>query len=68
MLSLSIKRKLRIVASSGISERKLYRAVIPDEIYIVKGKHKKRVRGAVVIDRKTDYDGYKGIVPASLLR
>ena len=67
-LSNSIKRKVRMVYVNGICEERIITAVIPDEIYIINRKRIKRVRAVFTIDCIKDYNGFEGIVPASLLR
>ena len=67
-LTNNMKRKIRIVSISTVNDSGVRYAVIPEDVYIVKRKSKKRARCAVVIEDKADYNGYAGIVPASLLR
>ena len=67
-LSNNMKRKIRIVSIRTVNDSCVKYAVIPEEVYIVRRRSKKRVRAAVVIEDKPDYNGFAGIVPASLLR
>ena len=68
LLSDKMKRKIRTVFINTVNEGSIKYAVIPDEVYIVKQRSKKWARAALVIEDKADYNGYAGIVPASLLR
>ena len=42
-------------------------AYVPDEVVLVRGKTRTKVKAVIVIEEKTGYDGLDAVVPAVLM-
>ena len=66
-LSPDAKRRVRVAAVNGELGMSLKLAYVPDEVVIVRGKTRTKVKAVIVIEEKTGYEGLDAVVPAVLM-
>jgi len=67
-ISSDIKRRARVVTVERVGEKRAMISFFPDSVIIRSGKDKRSVACSLVIEDVENYQGFDGILPASLLK